>query len=82
MAVHVKSLSVKERKEVRHGEGMTVAAALEGARVTVPHGGTVTVYQMDGRNVSAERSVASGDLATTPVADNEIVVVTPPVANG
>ncbi|MFY9457350.1 MAG: hypothetical protein WAP23_00235 [Candidatus Spechtbacterales bacterium] len=80
--VKVKALLVKQQGEVRHREGLTVAQALEGAKVSVPQGGAVTVYRMDGRNVAGERSVAAGDLATALVADNEVVVVTPPVANG
>lgn len=82
MAVTVKSLTAKESGQVRHREGLTVAAAVKEAKVFVPAGGTVTVYQMEGRNVVAERRVPLGDLATALVADNEIVVTTPPVSNG
>lgn len=82
MAVTVKGLIVKTRKDVNHREGMTVEQALGEAKVEVPHGGTVCVYQMDGRNVVGDRQVPLGELATAVVANNETVVVTPPVSNG
>jgi len=82
MTVRVRGLVVKTNKEVGHRQGMTVAQALGEAEVSAPAGSTVTVYQMDGRNVAGERPVPLNDLATALVADNETVVVTPPVANG
>lgn len=82
MAVQVRTLKIEGRREVRHRADMTVAQVLGEAKVVVPAGGAVMVYRMDGRNVSGERLVPLDQLATVVVADNEYVVVTPPVANG
>lgn len=69
MAVKVRALQVKTRRDVAHEAGMTVRRVLENARVAVPHGATVT---LDGKPTTLE----------APVPDGTMVVVTPPVVNG
>lgn len=69
MAVKVRSLEIKTKKEVTHKPGVTVKEILDEAKVTVPNGGTVTVNK-----------AVAGLNAVVP--DNAVVVVTPPVDNG
>lgn len=82
MGVKVKGLAIRTNKDVEYRAGMTVGQALLEAKVEVPTGGTVTAYQMADRNVAGERQIPLDSLATAPVADNEVLVVTPPVSNG
>jgi hypothetical protein len=82
MGVTVKGLKVASNKGVRFAQGMTVAQALAEAKQSAGVGSTVTVYQMEGRRVANERRVPLDELQTALVADNETVVVTPPVDNG
>lgn len=82
MGIRIRSLTVKERREVDYKEGMTVAQVLQEGKVPVPHGGIVTVYHIENGKVTEERRVPENELPTSVVADNETVVVTPPVSNG